>query len=163
MYQNFTEIAKDGYRLWMAQYADFSDIYGFIDKPWHKGSVAPFNGWQMQQYTSSGILNGWSGHLDLDKFYGTESDWQSLCESNSVSPAPQDLKPADRVVVAEVLANRYGTGEERNARLKADGYDPESVQKKINELYAIAAKIKPMLKGGYMAYFNSIVKIVRSI
>ena len=77
--QNFTEIANAGYRLWMAQYADYSPVYGFLETPWHKGSVSPFMGYQMHQYTSCGVLKGWNSYLDFDKFYGTKEDWKSLC------------------------------------------------------------------------------------
>lgn len=158
--QNFTEIAKDGYRLWMAQYADYSPVYGFKDNPWHNGSVAPFSGWQMHQYTSCGVLNGWRSYLDLDKFYGTESDWKALCEKNGEIKPISALKHADPTVVSQVLMNRYGTGEERRQALIKDGYDPDSVQKKINELYAIAAKVKPIVQGN-KEYINSITKLMK--
>lgn len=158
--QDFREIAKDGYRLWMAQYADMNPVHGFLENPWHNGSVAPFVGWQMQQYTSNGILNGWRNRLDLDKFYGNKSDWITLC-GNSPEP-PAELKPADPVVVADVLAGQYGVNQERVKKLLAAGYDPDSVQKKINELYYAAIKIKPLVKN-CMDYLNSIIWIVRSI
>lgn len=157
--QNFTEIAKN-HRLWMAQYADFSPVYGFKENPWHNGSVAPFNGWQMQQYTSCGVLNGWRSYLDLDKFYGTADDWQALCESRVEVKPISGLKAADPTVVSQVLMNRYGTGEERRQALIADGYDPDFVQKKINELYSVAAKVKPLVQNN-IKYLNSIIKIVR--
>ena len=166
--QNFTEIAREGYRLWMAQYADFSPVYGFNDNPWHSGSVAPFSGWQMQQYTSCGVLNGWRSYLDFDKFYGTAEDWKNLCignvsggEEHGDEETPSaSLKPADPTVVSQVLMNRYGTGKNRRKNLLADGYDPDSVQKKINELYEIAAKVKPLVKGN-VKYLNTIMKIVK--
>lgn len=169
--QNFTEIANAGYRLWMAQYADYSPVYGFIDKPWHNGSVAPFMGYQMHQYTSCGVLNGWRSYLDFDKFYGTVDDWNALCgvcqsqtpvitPEPEPTPTPTELKPADPTVVSQVLMNRYGTGEDRVKNLKADGYDPKSVQSKINELYVIAEKCKPIVKGN-KSYLNSIVKLIK--
>ena len=155
--QNFIEIARDGYKLWMAQYADFSPVYGFLENPWHNGSVAPFTGWVMQQYTSCGVLNGWKNYLDFDRFYGNAEDWNALCGA-----APITLKPADPVIVSEVLSGHYGIGSERYKKLTAEGYDAQSVQNKINELYIIADKIKPKINGN-LDYLNSIVKIVRSI
>lgn len=155
--QNFNEIARDGYRLWMAQYADFSPVYGFLENPWHNGSVAPFTGWVMQQYTSCGVLNGWKSYLDLDRFYGNAEDWNALCGA-----APVTLKPADPTIVSSVLMGEYGIGAERYKALTAAGYDAQSVQNKINELYIIADKIKPKINGN-LDYLNSIVKIVRSI
>ena len=158
--QNFNDIARGGYRLWMAQYADYSPVYGFLETPWHNGSVAPFNGYVMQQYTSCGVLKGWTAYLDFDKFFGNANDWKALCGEHE---APQELKGADPVVVTDVLLGYYGNGEEaRYAALRADGYDPQKVQDKINELYGIAGKIRPVI-GDDMDYINSIVKIARTI
>lgn len=160
------EIARAGYGLWMAQYADYNPVYGFLDKPWHDGSVAPFPGYHMHQYTSCGVLKGWRSYLDLDKFYGTADDWKALCGESSggseVTPPSDDSKPVDPVIVAEVLANRYGTGDKRIEMLKADGFNPQEVQDKINDLYAIASKCAPHCKG-QSAYLNSIVKILRKM
>lgn len=158
--QNFTEIANAGFRLWMAQYADFSPVYEFLENPWHNGSVSPFMGYQMHQYTSCGVLKGWRSYLDFDKFYGTADDWNALCGA-----APVTLKPADPVVVSEVLGGHYGTENDRpsrSERLLSAGYDPQSVQNKINELYSVAAKVKPIVKDN-LDYYNSIIKIVRSV
>jgi len=158
---NFNEIVRSGYQLWMAQYADYQPVYGFLENPWHNGSVAPFAGYHMQQYTSCGVLNGWRSYLDLDKFYGTESDWKALCEADKGETKPiSALKPADPTVVSQVLMNRYGTGEERRQALIKDGYDPDKVQAKINELYAIAAKVKPIVQSN-KAYINSITKLMK--
>lgn len=164
--QNMNEVARAGYGLWVAQYADFNPVYGFLEKPWHSGSVSPWNGYHMQQYTSCGVLKGWKSYLDLDKFFGTVDDWKALCGSSDDStpdtptPAPITLKPADPTVVSQVLMNHYGTGDDRRTALIADGYDPDSVQKKINELYEVAAKVKPIVKGN-VKYLNTIIKIVK--
>mgnify|MGYP003291547764 CR=1 FL=1 len=162
--QNFTEIAKAGSGLWMAQYADFSPVYGFLEKPWHSGSVAPFNGYHIQQYTSCGVLKGWRSYLDLDKFYGTAEDWKALCGSGEGVEIPPsvNLKGPDPVVVSEVLANKYGVGAEREERLVNAGYDPDKVQKKINTLYTIAEKCAAFCAGN-KTYLNSIVKIIRTM
>ena len=59
-----------------------------------------------------------------------------------------------------VLKDEYGIEPERSERLRAIGYDPHAVQKKINELYAVAGKVRPMVSGE-MEYLNSIMKILR--
>lgn len=162
--QNFSAIAAAGYKLWVAQYADFSPVYGFLETPWHKGSVAPFKSYVMQQYTSCGVLDGWKSYLDLDKYFGTAEEWRAMCGARPApEPAPPaELKGPDPVVVSEVLMNRYGVGQERIAKLKEAGYDPQKVQAKIDELYAVAFKVKPLVAGN-MEYMNSIVKIVKTI
>ncbi len=155
------------YPLWMAQYADMNTVNGFLDTPWQKGSVAPFNSYAMHQYTSCGRLNGYSGNLDFNKFYGSYAAWNALCKGEdkpapepSPAPAPATLKPANPVVVGEILAGGYGTGTERAARLKAAGYDPDDVQRKVNELYGIALSCKKYINGNE-AYINSITKILK--
>lgn len=164
--QNFSAIATAGYKLWVAQYADMKEVHGFVAKPWQQGSVSPFAGYAMHQYTSCGRLSGWGGCLDFDLFNGTAADWASLCWSSVPEPAPapvpETLNGADPVIIGEVLSNRYGTGAAREQKLREDGYDPQKVQAKINELYAVAARIKPLFDGN-MDYINPIIKIVRQI
>ena len=148
--------------LWVAQYADNNDVWGFLDHPWQKGSVAPFPKYWMHQYTSHGRLNSWGGRLDLDKFYGTADDWKALAKGNSVTPAPEPLlKPADPSICLRVLKNEFGIGTERIIKLREEGYDPTSVQKQINRLYTIAGKVKQDI-GNEMDYLNAILWIVRS-
>ena len=151
--------------LWVAQYADMKDVYGFVENPWQKGSVAPFHKYWMHQYTSCGRLNSWGGRLDFDKFYGSVEDWNSLCgKSSTPVPAPTPTpayKPVDSTIILRVLKNEFGTGTERILKLREEGYDPNAVQKKINELYVTASKVKADI-GNNMDYINSILWIVRS-
>ena len=146
------------YPLWIAQYADMATVNGFLDKPWQSGSVAPWGGYVMHQYTSCGRLTGYSGNLDFDKFYGTVEDWNRLCGAEGT--IPPDKKPVDPYIVGQVLDGKYGTGIERISRLNADGYDGQAVQDKVNELYAIALSCKRYTRGNE-EYLNSITKIVR--
>ena len=37
-------------------------------------------------------------------------------------------------VAHEVIAGKWGNGQERIDRLKAAGYDPDKIQKRVNEL-----------------------------
>lgn len=158
--QNFAALTE--HPLWIAQYADMNTVNGFLDHPWQSGSVSPFSSYVMHQYTSCGRLKGYSGNLDFDQFTGSYSSWLELARGGNSAPQPTHgtLKPADPVVVSEVLAGRYGIGADRVARLKADGYDPENVQDKVNELYGIGQSCKKYIKGNE-AYMNSIMKIVR--
>ena len=163
--QNFKAIAAAGYPLWMAQYADYNRVNGFLKDPWQRGSVSPFDGYIMQQYTSQGYLNGWSKNLDFDLYRGTASDWAALCMGSAAGPAPEPepakLKGPDPVVIGDILDGKYGIGADRYKKLTAAGYDPVKIQAKVNELYGIAQKIKPLVKGN-TNYLNQIIKIVRS-
>ena len=158
--QDFKAIAETGYRLWVAQYADMQEVKGFLTTPWQRGSVEPFSGYAMHQYTSCGCLSGWGGHLDFDQFRDTAEDWLSL---TGFGPEPDiDVLPKgpDPVVVSEVLAGRYGSGAERAAKLNAAGYAPEEVQAKVNELYGVAQSCKKYVSGNEQ-YINSICKITK--
>lgn len=59
-----------GYPLWVAQYANNRPI-GYQAQPWNDKAYAC----AIRQYSSAGRLDGWSGSLDLNKFYGTKNDW----------------------------------------------------------------------------------------
>ena len=162
----FADIAKAGYPLWLAQYASSTEIvYGFKDKPWQKGSVAPFNSYAMHQYTSCGRLNGYNGDLDFDLFNGSYALWLELARGEAQpTPAPTPaptLKPADPSVVLDVLKNKYGIGQDRINALRQAGYDPASVQSAVNRIYGIAQKVKQDI-GKDMDYINSILWIARS-
>lgn len=45
---------------------------------------------------------------------------------------PVSYKPVDDQVVQDVLANKYGVGEDRRNALRQQGYDPDEVQKAVN-------------------------------
>lgn len=64
--------------LWVAQYADYNVVDGFVEDPWKNGSVSPWAQETLRQYTSSGKLAGYAGRLDFDKFYGNLNDWNRL-------------------------------------------------------------------------------------
>lgn len=160
--QDFSDIADAGYPLWVAQYADYKIVNGFLTKPWQRGSPAPFDKYTMRQYTSCGHLNSWSKNLDFDLFYGNADDWSKLTQAQKPTQSAETLKGPDPEIVLDVLMNRYGTGKDREKALRSFGYDPEAIQRKINELYAVSAKVKP-LAAGNMDYLNSIVKIVRDV
>ena len=85
----FRTIEQEGYKLWLAQYASMSEQRGFLEHPWQQGSYAPFDKITMHQYTSTGKLNGYTGHLDLDIFYGTLEDWAALAGKQEEQPEPE--------------------------------------------------------------------------
>lgn len=75
---DWSRVAKT-YPLWVAQYPDYEDT-GFRSEPWTDGW--DFGAWDsplLFQYTGTGRIEGYSGHLDLDLFYGTKADWQGRC------------------------------------------------------------------------------------
>lgn len=158
--QDFAAIASAGYGLWVKQYADNELVYGFVDKPWHKGSVAPFHRFVMQQYTSCGRLDGWDGNLDFDRCYISYAEWLEMARGKHNSTP--EARPVDTAVVSDVLHGKYGIGEERVQKLTEAGYDAKAVQNKINELYAIAQSCKRYIDGN-LEFLNSIDWIIKCL
>lgn len=159
---NFSEIANAGYKLWMAQYADMNPVYGFQTNPWHNGSVSPFNGYVMHQYTSQGYLNGWGNNLDFDQFSGSYSSWCELAGGGETPPEPVTPKEADPEVVLDVLHGLYGIGQERIDKLTAAGYSATSVQSKVNEMYGIALSCRKYIKGN-TDYLESLAYLLENL
>lgn len=118
---DWAEVAKN-YSLWNAgYYAGYNTIYGFVDNPpLHYDLGAFSDNTALYQYTSSGRLNGWSGNLDLDIFYGDITDWDALAgytSSGNYKPAEPNHHTEDRVIYYTVqsgdtlsgIAHRYNT------------------------------------------------------
>lgn len=78
---DWTKIADAGYVLWVANYGKNEEQVGYRETEDCKTDgygTGAFEEYWMHQYTSNGKLDGYEGRLDLNKFYGTISDWQSL-------------------------------------------------------------------------------------
>lgn len=91
--------------LWVARYSDFEP------------SVA----WDAWQYSSEGRVNGVTGNVDVSEF-----------KNISISK-PTTAKEAASTIADEVIAGKWGNGDERKARLTAAGYDYNEIQAKVNE------------------------------
>ena len=66
-------------------------------------------------------------------------------------------------IAHEVIAGKWGNGAIRKARLKAAGYDPEAVQKRVNEILAQNSYTTYKVKRGDTLYkiacrYNTTVK-----
>lgn len=76
------------YGFWIAQYAN-NKATGYQDKPWNEGAYAC----AIRQYSSCGQLPGYSGRLDLDKFYGDKTAWLKYAGTKATAPAKKPAKP----------------------------------------------------------------------
>lgn len=74
--------------LWCAQYKNKLPVLGYQNNPWTdtKG-FGPWPGCQIYQYTSTGILSGYVGKLDLDKAYITADEWRAYAQGKATVPA----------------------------------------------------------------------------
>lgn len=119
--------------LWIAQYANMNTT-GYQSSPWNEGAYTC----AIRQYSSCGRLDGWSGNLDLDIAYMDKNAWNKYAAtSTTVSATTTTQKKSVDEIVNEVIAGSWGNGTDRVNRLKAAGYDPEEIQKKVN------AKLQP--------------------
>lgn len=118
--------------LWIAQYANMNAT-GYQDTPWNEGAYAC----AIRQYSSNGCLPGYSGSLDLDKFYGDVDAWHKYAGATGApapAPAPAPVDPlagkSDNQLADEVIAGRFGDGEHRR-RVLGSRYD--AVQAIVNQ------------------------------
>lgn len=119
--------------LWIAEYADMNPT-GYQAHPWREGAYAC----AIRQYASTGRLNGWGGNLDLNIAYMTRDQWAKYANPGG-KPAPAPAKPApaparksEDTIAAEVIAGKWGNGQDRVNRLKKAGYNPATIQAKVN-------------------------------
>ena len=111
---------KSRYDIWLAQWTS---------EPTYTGS---FGLWQ---YSSKGSVDGVSGNVDMNIAY---KDYPSIIagmgSSDTTASAPTDTaKKTNSELANEVIAGKWGNGEERKQRLTAAGYDYDAVQEIVNE------------------------------
>lgn len=75
---DWSAVANAGYTLWNAGYYAGKKEMGYNAKAPLKGGTGAWSSCAIYQYTDSGKLNGWSGHLDLNVFYGSEKEWDAI-------------------------------------------------------------------------------------
>lgn len=124
--------------LWIAQYADMNAT-GYQDTPWNEGAY----NCAIRQYSSAGRLPGWNGNLDLNKFYGDAAAWRKYAgASGAATPAPTPVDPlagkSDNQLADEVIAGKYGDGENRKRALG-------------NRYNAVQAIVNQKLGGGHQS------------
>lgn len=119
--------------LWVAQYANYEPT-GYQAHPWNEGAY-----WcAIRQYTSAGRLAGYNGNLDLNIAYMDRNAWVKYAAKNGNKPAAAPSKPAapakksEDTIAAEVIAGKWGNGQDRINRLKKAGYNPATIQAKVN-------------------------------
>lgn len=122
--------AKYNCAIWCAQYANMTAT-GYQDKPWNEGAYTC----AIRQYSSAGRLPGWSGNLDLNKFYGDANAWRKYAGASSApAPAPKPVDPlagkSDAQLADEVIAGKFGDGD---ARKRALGSRYAAVQAVVNQ------------------------------
>ena len=90
-------------------------------------------------YSNSSLRNGWISY--------EENMRNDVLRVWSGKLPKEEPKKTTAQIAQEVIDGKWGNGEERVERLKAAGYDPDAVQKKVNEILTpmgekIAAKAR---------------------
>ena len=133
---SMTKVMDLGYHLWIAQYQDHNPT-GYQDTPWNECTYDCL----MRQYTPSGQLSGYSGNLDLDKFYGDSTLWNSIaCKVNftELKDTENSVNGTTLELAIGVMQGKYGDGEERK---KVLGSRYSEVQDFINHISNSSAEV----------------------
>ena len=110
----FSSAVIDKYILWHADY--------------RKGAK-PDKRAMFFQHSSEGIVNGINGRVDLNNYLGDVP----LSSSTTEEPAKPKPTKTNEVIAQEVIAGKWGNGDERKIRLEDAGYDYNAVQAIVNE------------------------------
>lgn len=86
---NFSAFVANNYALWIAQYDTMNVQRGF-KVPTLTGKLVNFKSYAIHQYSSAGRLNGYSGDLDLDIFYGDRKAWLAYAKTSTPAPTPKN-------------------------------------------------------------------------
>ena len=109
------------YDIWLAQWAN----------------KATYNkSYTMWQYSSNGSVPGISGRVDMNYCY---VDYDNTSKPTT-TPNTNTKKSTNQLVV-EVFEGKWGNGDTRKQKLKAAGYDYDTVQSAVNKTLAVAKEV----------------------
>lgn len=130
---DWSSVANADYGLWVAKYRDNNPDYNYNMA--NAGSRPRVKWWKfycMWQWTSSGRLNGYSGNLDCNVFYGDGSTWNAYVGKSTGTVKPQPTTKTNDQLADEVIAGQWGNGEDRKNRITQAGYNYNAVQNAVN-------------------------------
>ena len=136
------------YTHWVAQYAS---------KCTYAGSYG------IWQYSSTGRVSGINGNVDMDLSY---VDYPSAIKNGGFNgyakgtttggtPAATPAKKSVDEIASEVIAGKWGNGDNRRNRLTAAGYDYNAVQAKVNEKLGASAAYHTVKRGDTLSAIAS--------
>ena len=83
---NWKAVAEAGYGLWVARYRDYNIDRNYDMSTCGKKPVVKWwSFYMMWQWTSVGRLNGYSGNLDCDVFYGDKAAWDAYVRTAEIT------------------------------------------------------------------------------
>lgn len=83
---NWKAVAEAGYGLWVARYRDYNIDRNYDMSTCGKKPVVKWwSFYMMWQWTSVGHLNGYSGNLDCNAFYGDRAAWDAYVRTAEIT------------------------------------------------------------------------------
>lgn len=165
---DWSAVVKANYGLWIAKYRDYGIDRNYdMENAGRSPSLRCWKSCAMWQWTSVGRLDGYSGNLDCDIFYGDKSAWKkyltpkkatekakttasgskttkkTATSSTTKKAATTAKKPTIAQAAKNVIAGKYGNGDARVKALKNLGYTDkqiDQIQAKVNALMAAPKK-----------------------
>lgn len=117
---DWSSVVSGDYGLWVANYGNNDGSNHGCPDVGYWGVVA------MHQYTSN--------PLDKDEFFGDVKAWNAYAgKSGGSTPAPAPKKKSNEEIADEVIAGKWGNGQDRKNRLIAAGYDYQAIQDIVNK------------------------------
>jgi GH25 family lysozyme M1 (1,4-beta-N-acetylmuramidase) len=108
------DVIKSKYTTWIAHYGVSPDKY--------KGE------YDILQYSSTGHINGISGNVDMNEMHR-----DLIAEINGSPVQPVTPKKSNEEIANEVIAGRWGNGDDRKNKLTQAGYDYNAIQDIVNQ------------------------------
>lgn len=116
---DWSSVVAGDYGLWVANYGNNDGTNHGCPGVGYWGIVA------MHQYTSN--------PLDKDEFFGDENTWRAYAGASGSKPAPVPTRKSNEEIADEVIAGKWGNGQDRKNRLSAAGYDYRVIQDIVNK------------------------------
>ena len=150
----YTPVLYSNYN-WLKNVFNYNKIKNY--KLWYAAPDAtkPAYTCAIWQYSWKGKVNGINGDVDMNYLYDKTLIKSPVKASKSVKASKttgntNTTKKSVETLAKEVIAGKWGNGDERKKKLTAAGYDYSAVQKKVNSLLKITT---PKIKKG------SVVKV----
>ena len=145
----YTPVLYSNYN-WLKNVFNYNKIKNY--KLWYAApdAIKPAYTCAIWQYSWKGKVNGINGDVDMNYLYD-EMLIKSSVKASTGSKASQvtsnttTTKKSVETLAKEVIAGKWGNGDERKKKLTAAGYDYSAVQEKVNSL--LKATIPKIKKG----------------
>lgn len=129
------EVQREGYvagvyasENWYKSYLNLSELSNNFLWVAKYSAIEPSVKWDAWQYTDRGRIGGINSNVDISHYNDTVKP--------TPTPTPTPTK-SNEEIADEVIAGKWGNGDDRKQRLKAAGYNYDEIQKIVN------AKLKP--------------------